>query len=143
MRPAIVAVVCLAVAGCAPSLEPVVIQDAGKVVPSSSGEPAKPTPAEQAVADGFVPLGKKDGVTLFKRDAERGLEFAVEGELPASPERVRRVLIDYPAHTKWQERLAEDGVVSGPEMEVGNVQDASNHRRTRLYSDRDGRRAVD
>lgn len=113
MRPTLAVALCLAVVGCAPSLEPVVIVDAGKVSSSSSGDaPAKPTPAEQAVADGFVPLGKKDGVTLFKRDAERGLEFAVEGELPASPERVRRVLIDYPAHTKWQERLAECKVLA-------------------------------
>lgn len=111
MRPLVVAAVCLAVAGCAPSLDPVVVNDAGKV-PTTPGEPSTPTPAEQAIADGFVPLGVKDGVTLYKRDAERGLEFAVEGDLPASPDRVRRVLIDYPAHTKWQERLAECKVLA-------------------------------
>jgi hypothetical protein len=106
----VVVVLCLAAVGCAPSLEPVVVMDGGRV--SDASGPTKPTPAEQAIADGFVALGKKDGVTLYKREAERGLEFAVEGDLPASPERVRRVLIDYPAHKKWQERVAECKVLA-------------------------------
>ena len=37
----------------------------------------------------------------------------------------------------------EPRVVPGPEMEVGDVKEACWHRRSRLYSDRDGRRAID
>src|SRR5260221_729450 len=37
----------------------------------------------------------------------------------------------------------QDRVVPRAEMEVGDVQDASSHRRSRLYSECDGRRAVD
>lgn len=91
--------------GCGPSLEPVVVTP---VAVASAGEaPVKPTPAQAAVAEGFVPLGKSKGITIYERDAERGIELAVEGELPGSPDRIRRILLDYPAHKKWQERLAE------------------------------------
>lgn len=92
------------VAGCGPSLEPVVVTP---VAVASAGEaPVKPTPAQLAVAEGFVPLGKSKGITIYERDADRGIELAVEGDLPGSPERVRRILLDYPAHKQWQERLA-------------------------------------
>ncbi|MFO0616399.1 MAG: hypothetical protein U0414_27655 [Polyangiaceae bacterium] len=109
MRSLVVAFLGLTTVACAPSLEAVVVTDGGKV---PDGATSTPTPAQRAVAEGFVALGKKDGVTLYKREAERGLEFAVEGDLPASPERVRRVMLDYPAHTKWQERLAECKVLA-------------------------------
>lgn len=112
MRHSLLALACIVAAGCAPSLDAVVV-DSGKAAPvGSSADKPKPTPAEAAVAEGFVALGQKDGVTLYKREAERGLEFAVEGDLPASPDRVRRVLLDYPAHKKWQERVIEIKVVA-------------------------------
>jgi len=42
-----------------------------------------------------------------------------------------------------RECALEDRVVPRAEMQIRDVQDASSHRRSRLYSDRDGRRAVD
>ena len=45
--------------------------------------------------------------------------------------------------TRRAERPLQDRVVPGAEMEVGDVEDASNHRRSRLYSECHGRRAVD
>lgn len=82
-----------AVAGCAPALAPA----------------AAPAQGETNVllADGFTALGTKDGVTIYDRRRSSGLELAAEGDLPASPGRIERVLLDYPAHRRWQSRLAE------------------------------------
>ena len=41
-----------------------------------------------------------------------GLELAAEGRIDAAPERVRRVLIDYPSHHSWQQRLKESRVLA-------------------------------
>jgi hypothetical protein len=89
---------CLFVTGCGPSLVPV-------------AAPAASTPAEALIADGFVALGRHDAIVLYKRERPSGFELAGEGDIPAPPERVRRVLLDYPGYKKWQDHLAECNVV--------------------------------
>lgn len=88
----------LMLAACGPSLSPVIV---------SYGGGDKAAPANPFVSQGFVALGQKDGVTVYRREKLPGIELAAEGDLPASPERVLAVLVDYPNHQKWQEHLAE------------------------------------
>lgn len=96
----------LALAACGPTLDPVAPDAAARAGSATS----------ELVADGFALLGTKDGVTLLSRRRAAGLELAAEGELPASPERIERVLLDYPAHKSWQGHLAQCKVVAqGPD----------------------------
>jgi hypothetical protein len=100
-----------ALAGCGPAMEPVVAPTAG--APGAPKGP--PTPADELGADGIATLGRTSGITIYRRPREVGVEFAAEADLPGSPERVRRVLLDYPAHTKWQ-----DHVVASKVLEQGS-----------------------
>lgn len=94
------------IAACGPALDP--------AAPSAHA-PAG-SAMDKLLAEGFSLLGTKDGVTLLHRQRTAGLELAAEGELPASPERVERVLLDYPAHKSWQGHLAECKVLAqGPD----------------------------
>jgi hypothetical protein len=92
---------------CAPHLDP--------VTPASTHSSSR-SAADDLAADGFVALGQREGVTLYKREGSVGFELAAEGDLPASPERIRKILLDYPAHKSWQEHLADCRVLSqGPD----------------------------
>jgi hypothetical protein len=51
-------------------------------------------------------------VKVYRREKRPGIELAAEGKLDAPPERVRRVLIDYPSHHSWQQRLKETRVLT-------------------------------
>ncbi len=90
----------LVFAGCGSSLAPVIVSSG-----DAKGAPGAAT--NPFVAEGFVALGQKDGVTVYRREKLPGIELAAEGDLPASPERILRVLTDYPSHQKWQEHLSE------------------------------------
>ena len=94
-------------AGCGPSLTPVAAPNA-----SAAGQSKTPaTPGEALVADGFKVLGQTKGITLYQHAHDVGFEFAAEGSLPAAPERVRRLLLDFPGHTKWQDHVVESRVL--------------------------------
>lgn len=94
----------LVLTACGSSLSPVIVSPAG------TGSSA--TPVNAFVAEGFVAVGQKEGVTVYRREKRPGIELAAEGDLPASPDRILRVLIDYPNHQKWQEHLAEVHVLA-------------------------------
>ena len=89
---------------CAPSLHPV------SVVRHETDTDRNQD--DRILADGFEALGERDGVTLYRRPARAGIELAAEGDLPASPERILRVLLDYLAHKTWEKRLAECKVLT-------------------------------
>jgi hypothetical protein len=71
-----------------------------------------PAPASALVSEGFVSVGEVDGVRVYRRDKRPGIELAAEGTFQAPPERVRRVLIDYPRHRTWQKHLKENKVLA-------------------------------
>lgn len=70
-----------------------------------------PPEASALAGEGFVFVTEEQGVKIYRRNRRVGLEFAVDTTFAASPERVRRVLIDYPNHAKWQRRLKENRVL--------------------------------
>lgn len=94
----------LTLTGCGPSLSSVIVSTGEK-----GGESARHNPF---LADGFTALGQRDGVTVYRREVLPGIELGAEGDIPAPPDRVLRVLVDYPNHSKWQEHLAECKVLS-------------------------------
>lgn len=71
-----------------------------------------PAPANALLAEGFVLIGEELGVKVYRREKRAGLELAAEGTFAAAPERVRRVLLDYPNHHRWQKRLKESRVLA-------------------------------
>jgi precorrin-4 methylase len=60
------------------------------------------------------------------------------GEVAARDHELRRGALD-----ETGEGALENRIVTRTEMKVGDMQDARNHRRSRLYSECNGRRAVD
>jgi hypothetical protein len=78
---------------------------------AAAGSPAPP-PASALASEGFVLIAEEKGVKVYRRDKRPGIELAAEGEISASPERVRRVLLDYPSHQRWQKHLKENRVLS-------------------------------
>src|SRR5258708_3387273 len=93
-----------ALSACAPSLHPVV----ARAEQANGGS----NRADGIVADGFEALGEREGVTLYRRPTRSGIELAAESDLLASPERVLRVLLDYPAHRTWEKRLVACNVLN-------------------------------
>jgi Polyketide cyclase / dehydrase and lipid transport len=73
---------------------------------------AAPPPASALAGEGFTLIAEEKGVKVYRREKRPGIELAAEGNLPASPERVRRVLIDYPKHKSWQKHLKENRVLA-------------------------------
>lgn len=59
---------------------------------------------------GYEKVGERDGVTVYRR-ADHAIDLAAEGEIDAPPDVVRKVLIDYGAHTKWVHGLVESRVL--------------------------------
>ncbi len=81
----------------------------------TSGPPsacAAPPPASALAGDGFALIAEKNGVKVYRREKRPGIELAAEGDLGASPDRVRRVLIDYPSHQGWQKHLKENRILA-------------------------------
>jgi hypothetical protein len=80
--------------------------------PAPGGKASAPAPASALVGEGFAFLGEENGVKVYRREKRPGIELAAEGKIAATPERVRRVLIDYPSHPRWQKHLKENRVLS-------------------------------
>ena len=70
-----------------------------------------PAPASAFAAEGFALLADEKGVKVYRREKRAGVEFAVQASLPAPPDQVRRALLDYPSHLKWQRRLKENTIL--------------------------------
>lgn len=70
-----------------------------------------PGPASALAGEGFEPMGEARGVKVYRRKVPSGIEIAADGTLAGSPDRVLRVLNDYPGHLRWQERVAEQRIL--------------------------------
>jgi hypothetical protein len=62
-------------------------------------------------AEGFYPIEERNGVQVFRKDTSHGIELGAEGDLPAPPDQVMRVLLDYDNHPKWVRGLKESRVL--------------------------------
>lgn len=83
--------------------------------PPPTGGASAPPPASALLGEGFVLIGEEKGVKVYRREKRAGIELAATGKIGASPERVRRVLVDYPSHPRWQKHLKENKVLAfGP-----------------------------
>ncbi|MDI3282531.1 START domain-containing protein [Polyangium sp. 15x6] len=83
--------------------------------PAQAGAPSQgraPAPASSLASEGFTLLGEEKGVRVHRREKRAGIEFATEANLPAPPDQVRRALLDYSNHQKWQEHLKENKVLA-------------------------------
>jgi hypothetical protein len=78
--------------------------------PASADGPA-PAPSSALASEGFVQIADEHGVRVYRREKRAGIELAAEGRIGASPDRVRKVLIDYPAHQRWQKHLKENKIL--------------------------------
>jgi len=107
MRRWIFFAILFALAPMAASAEPPAPAQSGA---KSSGR--APAPASALASEGFKLLGAEKGVRVHNRERNAGVEFAAEASLPAPPEQVRRALLDYANHQKWQERLKENKVLA-------------------------------
>ena len=65
----------------------------------------RPPPPSALAGEGFALLGKEKGVKVYRREKRPGIELAGESELAASPDRVRRVFVDYASHPRWKKHL--------------------------------------
>jgi hypothetical protein len=65
--------------------------------------------------EGFVLVADTQGVRVWRRGAGHEIELAAEGDLPAPPEQVLRVLADYAHHPRWVHQLAESRLLSRTE----------------------------
>jgi Polyketide cyclase / dehydrase and lipid transport len=71
-----------------------------------------PPPASGLAGEGFALMAETHGVKVYRRDKRPGIELAAEGNIPASPEQVRHVLLDYPSHPRWQKHLKENRILA-------------------------------
>lgn len=67
--------------------------------------------SESLESAGFERLSTRHGVRVFKHRAAEDIRIAGEGSFPASPERVRALLLDYERHAGRVPRLRESRVV--------------------------------
>jgi hypothetical protein len=73
---------------------------------------AAPAPASALAGEGFALIADEKGVKVYRREKRAGIELAAEGNIAATPERVRRVLVDYPSHQRWQKHLKENRILA-------------------------------
>jgi hypothetical protein len=78
---------------------------------SAPSQQRAPAPASAFASEGFTLLADEKGIKVYRREKRAGVEFAVQASLPAPPDQVRRALLDYPSHIKWQRRLKENKVL--------------------------------
>jgi hypothetical protein len=93
---------------------------------AASAEPPPPAPAQAGAAssgrapasasalasEGFTFLGEEKGIRVHRREKRAGVEFAAETNFAATPEQVRRALLDYPNQHKWHTHLEENKILS-------------------------------
>lgn len=110
----------LTVSACRPAGAP--LPDARtaswEVAPPTAGAPpgtapasAAPGPESALATEGFRLIEEEHGVKVFRRDERPGVELAAVGDLDAPPAQVRRALLDYPTHQRWQEHLAQNRIL--------------------------------
>jgi hypothetical protein len=61
---------------------------------------------------GYVRVVKEQGVTVYRREGTPLIDILAEGVIPAPPERVREVLLDYPRHPEFLQRIPEVRVLT-------------------------------
>ncbi len=69
------------------------------------------------VGQGYQQVGERDGVTVYRRH-EHAIDLAAEGDIPAPPEVVRRVLLDYASHPKWVHGLVVSRVLDQRDHQI-------------------------
>jgi len=79
--------------------------------PAVAPHAGAPPPASSLAGEGFTQIADEKGVKVYRREKRPGIELAAEGNVAASPDRVRRVLTDYPSHQRWQKHLKENRVL--------------------------------
>jgi hypothetical protein len=77
----------------------------------AGAEAPAPPPATSFAGEGFALIADEKGVKVYRREKRPGIELAAEGNIAASPERVGRVLLDYPNHRRWQKHLKENRIL--------------------------------
>jgi hypothetical protein len=77
----------------------------------AGAEAPAPPPATALASEGFALIADERGVKVYRREKRSGIELAAEGNIAATPERVRRVLVDYPSHPTWQKHLKENRIL--------------------------------
>jgi hypothetical protein len=65
-----------------------------------------------ALSPDYTRIGRDHGVTTYNNEHAQGIALMAEGDLPAPPEQVRRVLTDFGNHTRWNNKLKESRVLS-------------------------------
>ncbi len=64
---------------------------------------------------GYVEATREAGVVVLRRADTSEIDLVAEGEIAAPPERIRALLLDYDAHSRFIRNLAESRVLSrGP-----------------------------
>jgi hypothetical protein len=85
---------------------------AASLLASADAAPSgPPAPASALPGEGFKLLGEEKGVKIHRREQRPGIELAGEGDIAGSPDRVRRVLLDFASHPKWNKHLKESRVL--------------------------------
>jgi hypothetical protein len=90
---------------------PVVLAALG-VAPSAVSFADAPGPGSELTKEGFTLFGQERGVSIYRREQRPGIELAGDGSIAGSPERVRRVLLDYASHPRWNKHLKESRVLA-------------------------------
>jgi hypothetical protein len=94
-------------------IAPVVMAALGVLVSDPARADAiAPAPPALLPKEGFAPLGEEQGVRIYRREQRPGIELAGVGAIAATPERVRRVLLDYARHPRWNRHLKESRVLA-------------------------------
>jgi hypothetical protein len=104
-RRLVAALAALAAGACSP---------AAPVAPAESAATTSPdgAPRPLNLGDGkFERVAEANGVTVFERPHSSMIRIGAQGRLPAPPEQVLAVLLDYPRHVAVLERLGESRVL--------------------------------
>ncbi len=79
--------------------------------PAQSASVRAPAAASALVSEGYKLVAEEKGVRLHRREKRAGVEFGAETSFAAPPEQVRRALLDYPNHKRWQKHLTENKIL--------------------------------
>jgi hypothetical protein len=83
--------------------------------PPAAADVSPPPPASALAADGFELISDSKGIKVYQRDKRGGVELGVEGNIAATPDRVRQVILDYPRYSRWQKHIKETRVLARAE----------------------------